>query len=287
MKTISAQLAYAAEQLTPVSGELARLEARLLAEHAWGIAPEVIVRDANSEIEDDKIAALESLLARRVQHEPIAQILGRKHFWKDSFIVTRDVLTPRADSETIMEACLKLRPDMAQPYRMLDLGTGSGCLLLSLLREYPNATGMGVDNSAAALNVASANARTAGFESRVEFFNGDWCENLEYSAQFDVVVSNPPYIASADVALLMPDVRDHEPRGALNGGMDGLDCYRAILSQIRPHMKEGALLLFEVGEGQAADVALHAVAHGFVHLGETKDMAGIDRVVALQNINDA
>lgn len=282
MSTVSAQLAYAAEQLSPISGELARLEARLLAEQAWGMRPEIIVRDANVEVAEDKVAALEALVARRVGREPIAQILGRKQFWKDSFVVTRDVLTPRADSETIVEAVLKQLPDVKKTYRFLDLGTGSGCLLLSLLREYKASSGIGVDNSAAALNVAAANARTNGLESRVAFFHGDWCKNLEYSAKFDVVVSNPPYIASAEMATLMPDVRDYEPTGALHGGNDGLDCYRAILSQIKPHMLEGALLVFEVGEGQAEDVVMHALAHGFTHVATEKDLAGIDRVVALR-----
>lgn len=282
MSTIAQKLAYASEQLAPVSGELASLEARLLAQEAWGMTPELIVREAEAPLCEMKQAALDALVARRVTREPIAQILGRKHFWNDAFVVTRDVLTPRADSETIIEALLRHRKDTSAAYDVLDLGTGSGCLLLTVLGEYTQAKGVGVDASPAALNVAMANARTTGRDDRAEFFGGSWCETLETRHQFDIVISNPPYIATDAIRTLMSDVRDHEPRLALDGGKDGLDCYRAILAQVGWHMKPGALLLFEVGAGQADDVAMHGLAHGFAMVEIAKDLAGIDRVVVLE-----
>jgi release factor glutamine methyltransferase len=282
MGTIAAQLAYATNQLTPIAGELAGLEARLLAQHAWGVEPEVIVRDLHAPLDTDKIAALDALLARRVTRQPIAQILGYKYFWNDRFTVTRDVLTPRADSETIIESVLRLRPVKHAALHMLDLGTGSGCLLLSLLGEYQNASGIGVDLSPAALLVAMENAKTLGRDTRSEFISGNWCETLEMIARFDIVVANPPYIPRREMARLMADVRDHEPRMALDGGSDGLDAYRAILAQALQHMNPDGLLLFEVGQHQAGDVAAHTTAHGYQLVEIVQDLSGIDRVVVLQ-----
>lgn len=282
MGTIALQLDYATSQLTPIAGDLAGLEARLLAQHAWGVAPEVIVRDANAPLPPEKIAALEALLARRVTREPIAQILGYKYFWNDRFTVTRDVLTPRADSETIIEAVLRHMPDKNAKLRVLDLGTGSGCLLLSLLGEYAQASGVAVDISPAALLVAMKNAQALGRETRCEFLRGSWFEALEMSARFDVIVSNPPYIPRRELAMLMTDVRDHEPRLALDGGSDGLDPYRSILKQAPMHLRRHGVLLFEVGQSQADDVAAHARAHGYSVVEIAKDLSGIDRVVVLK-----
>lgn len=279
MGSMSQQLQNARETLAPVAGELAPLEARILAQHAWGVAPEVIVRDADLPVAKEKIQALEALIARRLTREPIAQILGHKHFWNDDFAVTRDVLTPRADSEIIIEQALKHAGDVRS---ILDLGTGSGCLLLSLLGEYPNAQGVGIDASPAALNVARRNAHNTLRATRADFLGGVWCEPLETTAMFDLVVSNPPYIPTREIAKLMSDVRDHEPHIALDGGADGLDCYRTILAHVKPHMNAHAVLLFEVGMGQAQDVASHAVAHGFALIEIAKDLSGIDRVVVLK-----
>ena len=279
MATMAQQLQTARETLAPVAGELAALEARILAQHAWHVKPEVIVRDAELPMAREKVEALEALVARRLTREPIAQILGYKHFWKDDFAVTRDVLTPRADSEIVIEQALKHAGDVKS---ILDLGTGSGCLLLTLLGEFPQAKGTGVDVSPAALNVARRNAHNTLRAERVEFLGGQWCEPLEISARFDMVVSNPPYIPTREIMKLMSDVRDHEPHLALDGGTDGLDCYRNILAQVGPHMNDGALLLFEVGMGQAQDVASHGVAHGFTLVEIAKDLSGIDRVVVLK-----
>lgn len=287
MTTIAQQLQTARESLAPVVGELAGLEARLLAQHAWRMAPEVIVRDANEAVTEEKVRALEALIARRLTREPMAQIMGYKHFWNDDFAVTRDTLTPRADSETIIECVLRHAPARDAAHRVLDLGTGTGCLLLTLLGEYPNAKGVGVDVSAAALNVARRNAHNTLRATRCDFVSGRWCETLETSAQFDIVVSNPPYIPTREIARLMSDVRDHEPKLALDGGADGLDCYRTILATVGAHMAPQALLVFEVGAGQAQDVAMHGQAHGFTLVEIARDLNGIDRVVAFRKDNHA
>lgn len=275
MHAITAQLAKAREALAPVAGGNAALEARLLAAHAWQMSAEELVLYGNDTRDPSSFAAL---VSRRLKAEPVAQIVGEKHFWRDKFFVTRDVLTPRADSETVIEALLRARADHTAPLRVLDLGTGSGCLLLSALREYAAATGVGVDRSEAALSVAARNAVALGLAERAVFLCSDWCSNLE--GEFDVVLANPPYIPSAGIAGLMADVREHEPHGALDGGADGLDCYRAIVQQLRGHVKPGALVLFEVGAGQAPDVAALAEAAGWAVCAIVKDLAGIERVVA-------
>ena len=280
MQSIAAQLNETRMALAPVAGDTAALEARVLAAHAWGMTPETLVLYAN---EARAAEALTPLVQRRLQHEPISQIIGKKDFWRDTFIVTPDVLTPRADSETILETLLRARPAKDAALRMVDLGTGTGCLLLSALREYPNATGVAVDASEKALAVAQQNAAALALASRVEFLCSNWCSNL--TGAFDVVISNPPYIPLSHKPTLDADVRDYEPHSALFAGEDGLDDYRSILQQIAPHMNAGALLLFEVGMGQADDVAALGRAHGFTDIQIIPDLAGIARVVALQHSN--
>jgi release factor glutamine methyltransferase len=178
---------------------------------------------------------------------------------------------------------LRLRPDTAASLRILDLGTGSGCLLLSALREYTAAQGVAVDQSEAALAIASKNAAALGLSSRTTMLRSNWCGHVD--GVFDVVLSNPPYIPTADIAGLDADVRVHEPRTALDGGMDGLDCYRSILQALKPHVTIGTLLLFEVGMGQADDVAALGAAAGWTLRERTNDLAGIARVVALEITN--
>lgn len=274
--SIAYQLAVARQKLAAVAGDNAGLEARLLAAHAWRMSAEELVFHGH---ETRDAARLEALLARRLKSEPMSHILGEKHFWRDVFAVTADVLTPRADSETLIETLLRLRPDHQAPLKILDLGTGSGCLILSALREYPNARGMAVDQSPAALVVAKRNAQALGLEKRVEFLCSHWCSNL--GGMFDVVLANPPYIPTTDIATLADDVRGFEPHAALDGGADGLACYRGIVQQLPAYLNPGAHLLFEVGQGQAADVAALGQAAGCNLIDIVKDLAGIDRVVAL------
>lgn len=277
MRAIATQLSEARTKLAPVAGGNAALEARLLAAHAWGMSHEALLLHGD----DTRDAAVfAALVERRMTAEPVAQIVGEKDFWKDSFKVTRDVLTPRADSETIIEALLKHRGNKDVPYRVLDLGTGSGCLILSALREYAHATAVAVDASPAALEIAAHNAAALGMGERCEMLHSIWCEKLD--GVFDIIISNPPYIPTADIAGLDADVRVHEPMSALDGGVDGLDDYRSIAQQLVNHAKPGSLLLFEVGMGQAADVAAIAAHAGWTLLEYTNDLAGIARVVALE-----
>ncbi len=274
--SIAEQLTAARAQLAPIAREQAGLEARLLAARAWGMTPEALVLLGH---ETREAAPLAALVARRLTAEPVAQILGTRDFWKAQFEVSRDVLTPRPDSETLIETLLRLRPDRHASYRMLDLGTGSGCLLLSALAEYSNAHGVGVDQSNAALAIATRNAAAQQLSSRVQYVRSNWCSNV--SGKFDIVLANPPYIPTAEIATLDADVRTFEPHAALDGGADGLDAYRSILHTLMPHVAAGSLLLFEVGMGQAEDVAALGARAGWQLQEIVHDLAGIARVVAL------
>ena len=213
---------------------------------------------------------------RRAAREPVSRILGRRAFWRHDFAVTRDVLDPRPETETLVEAAL------AAPFgRLLDLGTGSGCILVSLLAERPAATGVGTDASVAALAVAARNAAAAGVAGRAAFRRADWLDGVE--GPFDLIVSNPPYVAEAEMAGLAPEVRDWEPRGALTPGGDGLDAYRAIALGARARMTPGGRLMAEVGAGQAGAVSALWAQAGLVRIRALRDLDGRERVVAGDN----
>jgi len=268
--------------LTAAGIDNVRFEARLLLSKASGLPIEALIAHGRDEAPAATIGALRALTARRVLREPMAHILGEREFWGLPFKVTPDVLVPRPDSETVIEAALSLMPDRARAWRLLDLGVGSGCLLLTLLREYPNAHGTGIDASPAALAVAQENAERLGVAARARLLAGDWREPgwvEQLGGPFDLVVSNPPYIASADIAGLMPEVARFEPRLALDGGGDGLDPYRRIAASGRQLVTSGGWLLVEGGEDQASDIAGIFSAAGLHPAAPWKDLAGIDRVI--------
>jgi release factor glutamine methyltransferase len=234
----------------------------------------------------DATARLRELTARRVRREPMAYILGEREFWGLPFKVSPAVLVPRPDSETVIETVLDLFADRSRPLRMLDLGTGSGCLLLTLLREYPQANGVAMDVSEAALDVARANADALGVVSRTTFVAADWrqpgwVDGL--GAPFDLVVANPPYIESDTISDLMPEVALHEPRLALDGGVDGLAPYRIIASESARLLLPGGWVVVEGGERQAADIAGIFAASSLRPIPARKDLGGIERVVASQH----
>ena len=205
-------------------------------------------------------------------HEPLALIVGQAEFWSLPFAVNRHTLLPRPDSETVVRAALDACP---APARVLDLGTGTGCLLLSVLHERPSAWGVGVDLSAGAAALAHANAATLGMDKRSAFLCGSWAAAL--GARFDLVVSNPPYIRSGDIAGLMPDVRLYEPARALDGGADGLDAYRAIIAALPGLLTADGTAVLEVGYDQAVAVATMAGGARIV-----ADLAGIGRAVVIR-----
>lgn len=274
-------LQNAARNLAAAEVESPALDARLLLQHAIGCTHEELVRDDDRALTSDEMTRYEALISRRAAREPLSHIIGRRAFWKDEFIVSADVLDPRPDSECLIEALLARRPDRMMPLKILDFGTGSGCLLLSLLREYPIATGLGIDISPAALNIASGNAEALGLANRAEFRLGSWGETLQ--TRYDMIVSNPPYIAEHECLTLAPEVKDFEPLLALSGGADGLACYQLLLPHMARCLKPGGIAAVELGAGQ--DQAVAAITHraGLNVSAVIADLAGIKRALILND----
>lgn len=272
--------------LTAAGIDNARFEARLQLSHATGLTIEQLISRGPDAAPAAAAATLRELTARRVRREPMAYILGEREFWGLPFKVSPAVLVPRPDSETVIETALALLPDRSRKLRILDLGLGSGCLLLTLLREYPQAIGVGIDASEAALAVAQANAEALGVAPRARLSMGDWREagwTDRLEGPFDLLVSNPPYIESAAVEGLMPEVARHEPRLALDGGADGLAAYRIIAEASPALVVPGGWAIVEVGEGQAPEIASLFAAAGLQPRPSRKDLGGIERVVPAQH----
>ncbi|MBN36356.1 MAG: protein-(glutamine-N5) methyltransferase, release factor-specific [Rhodospirillaceae bacterium] len=273
-------LVASAAELADAGVDEPRRDAQLLLAHAlerdrgWLQAfPETIV-------EPEAHQCFTTLLECRKRRLPMAQVLCHREFWSLDLKVTGETLTPRPDSETLVETALSLFREREAPRHILDLGTGTGCLLLALLSEWPSAKGVGVDRSAGTLAVARENARACDLESRVSLVEGDWLAGL--TGSFDLVVSNPPYIPSGQIAGLEPEVSDHEPRQALDGGADGLSCYRIILSDVAMVLAPGGLVVLEHGERQAPALGALAAEHGFDVLEPARDLAGRLRCAVLR-----
>lgn len=266
-------------QLAAAGIESARADARILVGEAIGIDRATLIGRSDLDLTDDQIAAVQALTARRLQREPIALITGTREFWSLDFTVGPATLIPRPDSETLIEAVLDARPDRSRASRILDLGTGSGCLLLALLSELPHATGLGIDASQGALDIAQGNAARLGLAPRAAFAWGDWTSNLdpERDGRFDIIVSNPPYVTKPDWEQLEDDVRLYEPRTALVGGLDGLNPYRAFGPHMPGLLTPDGLFVCEIGAGQAAEVGEILTESGLVVLGARRDLAGIER----------
>ena len=268
--------------LTAAGIDNVRFEARLLLSHATGLPTEALIsrgRDPAPPAVEEK---LRTLTARRVRREPMAYILGEREFWGLPFKVSPAVLVPRPDSETVIEAALPLLADRTRAWRILDLGLGSGCLLLTLLKELPNARGVGLDVSRAALDVAQGNAQALDVAGRATLLHGDWGEpdwTRPLGGPFDLVVSNPPYIEAGTIDGLMPEVACYEPRLALDGGPDGLAPYRLIAAAAPQLIVPGGHLLVEIGEGQVVEITRIFEAAGLRLTARIKDLGGIDRVL--------
>lgn len=279
--TIRLALERAARRLSAAGITATRLEARLLLAEAAGIAPERQLADPDRPVGADQAARFSHLVERRAQREPMAHILGRREFWSLPFAVTADTLVPRPETETVVEAALGSIGDRTRPIRLLDLGTGSGCLLLALLSALPNAWGLGVDASPAAVRVARQNAALLGLAARAQFIVADWGAALG-AAAFDLAVSNPPYVVDAEIDRLAPEVARFEPRLALAGGPDGLACYRALVPDLARSVRPGGVAVVELGQGQADDVARLAAAARLIETGRGLDLAGIARCLIMQ-----
>ena len=252
-------------------------DARALVRLATGADPALPGAAAERVLMAAEQAALDALAERRLAREPVARIVGMREFFGLAFGLNEACLVPRPDTETVVEAALAVLP--AGPARVLDLGTGPGTMLLAILAGRPQAEGLGIDRSVRALEAARSNAAALGLGRRAVFREGDWMAGL--AGPFDLIVANPPYIPSRDCETLQAEVREHDPRLALDGGPDGLSAYRAIVAGAGPLLAPGGHLVLELGIGQAMAVARLARAAGFVLKGLASDLAGIPRALVL------
>ena len=272
--TAGEALLQAAAALADAGIEAPAREARLLLAHARGLPP--------AAPPDPAVAVPDGfwpLLERRRAREPMALITGRQGFWTLDLEVSRDTLIPRADSEALIEAALAAFPDRGRVRRVLDLGTGTGALLLAALSEFSAAVGVGVDVSPAACVLARRNARAHGLVARAGMVAGHWAASLD--ARFDLVLANPPYVETAAIGGLMPEVAQYEPARALDGGADGLDAYRAIVPDLPRLLAPGGIALLEVGQGQAETVGAMTQAWELGPAWVHRDLGGVARVIAV------
>lgn len=258
--------------------ETPELDARLLAEVAFGMERLELVNKERWEAPEEGLVKLHTMAERRLRGEPVARILGQKEFFGRSFKVTDAVLVPRPETELLVMRCLALLEGRTHR-RILDLGTGSGCIAISVLGEVPSAQAVAVDLSEEALEVARENAKTHGVLKRFDARKGSWFDPLESGDVFDVIVSNPPYIEKAVIETLAREVRDHDPRLALDGGKDGLEAYRAILKEAVMWLKPDAWVVVEIGAEQGPAVKNLFTKVGFVDVIVEPDLAGLDRLV--------
>jgi release factor glutamine methyltransferase len=278
--TVRSLLEPAARRLAQAGIDAAPREARLLLALVLGCQATRLAIEPNHQVTADEVAAYREVLARRCAREPFSHIAGTREFWGLEFRVGPAVLDPRPDSETLVEAVLARFPDHDAPLRVLDLGTGSGCLLLAVLSEYRRATGIGVDISEAALRIARDNASRLGSAARTRFVCSDWDAGL--TRRYDLVLCNPPYIARGVIDTLAPEVVRFEPRLALDGGPDGLDAYRLLAPVLARRLGDGGAALVELGQGQHVEVKGIFEEVGLVAEAPAADLAGIARCLPVR-----
>jgi release factor glutamine methyltransferase len=266
-----------AEQFRAAGIESPELDARVLIGHALGLSHAALAAAATQQLSDLTASQIERFTARRMSGEPVARIVGEKEFWSLPLTVTPAVLVPRPETETVVELALALL-DGERSLRIADLATGSGAILLALLSELPNAHGTGTDIDADTIEVARTNAQRLGLDDRSDFVRCDYGTALE--GPFDLIASNPPYVASADIATLAREVREHDPRHALDGGADGLTAYRAIAADAPRLLSADGHLVLEIEAGQERDVAKLLASEGLAIAATRPDLSGITRAVA-------
>ena len=276
--TVASLIRRAAKQLSLRGIETAALDARLLLQASAELNHSDIVAEPDLILAPEVVHKFWSLMERRSAFEPVSRILGKREFYGREFQVTPAVLDPRPDTEVVIEAALPLGKGKAS-FRILDLGTGSGAIVVTLLAELPHATGVATDISEAALAIASSNAEVHGVSNRLRLMQANWFEGL--SGQFDLIVSNPPYILTDDIAGLSPDVREFDPHRALAGGADGLTAYRQIAVGAAGFLAAGGRILLEIGAGQASDVQRLFEANGFTLNQQYLDLGGHIRALSL------
>jgi release factor glutamine methyltransferase len=282
-KDIATARRMLAAQFAAAGIDTAALDARLIIGYALGLDHTALASQAARVLTAAEREAIAARAARRMGGEPVARILGVKEFWGLPFALSPATLVPRPDTETVVEAALAVIGETRrrEALRIADLGTGTGAILLALLHEWPNATGLGTDIDPQAIETARTNARALGLEGRAQFRLADFADDL--GERFDLVVSNPPYIPTHDIAGLQREVRDHDPHRALDGGADGLDAYRALARQAPHLLRDGGILIVEIGIGQAAAVEAILSASGSLELTVVRpDLGGVPRALGVR-----
>ena len=274
------------EKLKKIGNTTPSLDCRILLSYVMGLS-ETIYSHENINISADEITLFKKLIKDRYMGKPISRIISQKNFWKNTFNINENTLDPRPDSETIIESILKHIPDKSKSFKILDLGSGSGCLGLSLINEYKNSKVTFLDISKKSLQVVKANALKFDLYEKSNFINLDWRNSdwgkkllkLEKNIKFDLIVSNPPYIASNDIKNLQIEVREHEPIIALDGGEDGLDAFRFIMPKINNLLQKNGKIFIEIGKGQQNQVEKIASDYGLFAIDFVKDLSGLIRVL--------
>lgn len=263
-------------QLASAGIETADLEARILLEDIAGIPRSEFIFQRDKELPDDISKQINSIIDRRVQGESLGRILGYRDFWNSRFFLSSDTLEPRPDTETLIEEVLH---EHRSPKSILDLGTGTGCILLSLLQEFPDALGMAVDKAQGACVTAAENAKRLGLENRTTILNGSWFDPIPKDSKFDLIVSNPPYIPSLEIRNLQSEVKNHDPILALDGGEDGLLPYKYLCSNLKRYLHPHGVVVLEFGVGQAYDITRIVEEAGATLIRVTNDLGGVPRVI--------
>ena len=273
--TVAELLGEATRRLHDAGIEGPRRDAALLLAGATGQQRTWLTAHPEAQLRPEELAAFDGMVRRRSAREPVSRILGRREFWSLEIAITAETLDPRPETETLVETVASRLAGRPRPLRILDLGTGSGCILLALLTELPQAEGLGVDISEGALEAARANAKALGLQRRAAFEAGDW--GRQTAGVWQAIVSNPPYIVNAEIPDLAPEVADYDPPRALSGGADGLDAYRALLPEAARLLAPDGLLALELGRGQLDAVARLAQGTGFDVQDCVKDLSGQPR----------
>jgi release factor glutamine methyltransferase len=275
--TLGSVYRYLIRELSLSKIENPQLEARILLAFASGVKQTRIIGYPEDKLDNSIISNLDKIMARRKTGEPIAYITGVKEFWSLNFNVTKETLIPRPDSETIVQSVLDTITNHMDRISILDLGTGSGCLLLALLSELPKAIGVGIDISSTSCKIAKKNAKELGLNNRAKFYQGNWMEGIH--DQFDIIVTNPPYVAEPDMEFLNREIRLFEPHLALSGGPDGVAAYRLIAKESITRLKTAGILVVEIGINQAQSIRDIFVQNGLKIIKTQRDFSNIDRCI--------
>jgi release factor glutamine methyltransferase len=274
---INEALALATNNLKQKGVDSSRIDALLILCHCLNATKEQIIFNDNLKLEPEQKQNFFNLLKRRENREPMAHILGKREFFGLDFIVSPDVLDPRPDSESLIELVLKIFDDKTKPIKILELGVGSGCLFATILKYFPNASAIGVDISLDALKIAQNNIDQLDLSSRTNLIQSDWFSNISDNQKFDLIISNPPYIKTSDISCLQDEVKNFEPHLALDGGEDGLDCYRIIAKKASQFLTTAGFLFLEIGQNQENDVINIFQNNNLKFIQDKKDLSGIVR----------